>query len=107
MDALAADVLCITPPPTAKDFAICRLEKLQRLRNDPVQLRKASAIAKLCCRSMGSAERPVIAAMAENMAADAMPNTKMVITSSTRVIPRCAGLYSRRANRGMLTAWSQ
>lgn len=46
MDALAADVLCITPPPTAKDFAICRLEKLQRLRNDPVQLRKASAIAK-------------------------------------------------------------
>ncbi|MWV10502.1 hypothetical protein F3I62_00230 [Pseudomonas sp. R-28-1W-6] len=46
VDAPAADNLCITPPASARDLAICRLEKLRRLQDDPEQLRKASESAK-------------------------------------------------------------
>mgnify|MGYP006206863449 FL=1 len=60
-----------------------------------ISSRYASAIARLCWRNIGSAERPVIAAMAENSAAAAMPRMTMVMTSSIRVIPRCAWAEAR------------
>lgn len=46
LNALAANNICITPPASARDFAICRLEKLHRLQDDPEQLREASESAK-------------------------------------------------------------
>lgn len=43
---LAAESSCLRPPASARDFAICRLEKLHRLQDDSEQLRKASESAK-------------------------------------------------------------